>query len=113
MSASPRLSAVPFAATLTALALGLAACASKPAQPETSAAAAPDTAATQACDAGKAQALIGQPATDQAVAKAMRDSGAATVRVIKPGQPVTLDYRHDRLNIEVDADNLATGVKCG
>lgn len=35
------------------------------------------------------------------------------VRVIHPGQPVTRDFREDRLNIEVDQSGRVIGIKCG
>ena len=35
------------------------------------------------------------------------------VRVIKPGQAVTMDYRGDRLNVEVDAHNAIVRITCG
>lgn len=115
MSVSPRLPATRLVVPmLAALALGLAACAAKPMHEQAPAASTPEAASpAHACDAGKVQALVGQPATAAAVARAKQDSGADSVRVTKPGQPATLDYRHDRLNIEVDADNIATVVKCG
>ena len=40
-------------------------------------------------------------------------SGARTVRVIRPGDAVTMDYRQDRLNIELDADGKIVRFNCG
>lgn len=65
------------------------------------------------CDAGKAQSAVGQNASQDVVDKAVSDSGSSTARVIKPGQAVTMDFREDRLNIEVDAGNKVTAVRCG
>lgn len=65
------------------------------------------------CDAGKAQSAIGKVASQDVVDNAVSDSGSRTVRVIKPGQVVTMDFREDRLNIEVDAGNVVTAVRCG
>ena len=36
-----------------------------------------------------------------------------TVRVIKPGDQVTMDFQAARLNIEVDAAGNISGVRCG
>ena len=55
----------------------------------------------------------GQLADEALVAKAKAEAGAERVRVIKPGMAVTMDYRGDRLNIDVDADNRVTRVHCG
>lgn len=69
--------------------------------------------AAKQCDAGKAQSAVGQIASQDVVDKAVSDSGSSTARVIKPGQAVTMDFREDRLNIEVDAGNVVTAVRCG
>ena len=37
----------------------------------------------------------------------------ATIRVIRPGDMVTKDYRTDRLNVELDEDDVVTRVYCG
>ena len=34
-------------------------------------------------------------------------------RVIRPGQPVTLDYNLQRLNLDIDAGNRITRAHCG
>jgi len=34
-------------------------------------------------------------------------------RVIFPGQPVTMDFRADRLNVEIGADDKVARVYCG
>src|SRR5690554_6490763 len=57
-------------------------------------------AATRQCDADAAQSLIGHEASEATVAKAAAGA-TGTVRVIRPGQAVTMDYRADRLNVEV------------
>ena len=99
------MSRILFAATLT---LSLAACAANtPTTPEP----APPMAA--ACDASKVQSAVGQIASQDVVDKVVQDSGSSTSRVLKPGQPMTMDYREDRVNIHVDDKNTITEVKCG
>jgi hypothetical protein len=118
-----------FAATLV---LGLAACNSTPTpeappppEPETPSAATPaatPSAATPAatpppmaseCTATGAQKFVGQEASPDAIEAARLAAGAATVRTIKPNQPVTMDYRGDRLNLRIDDNSMITGASCG
>lgn len=61
-----------------------------------------------ACGAADLQTLVGQPAS---VLDTMRF--AQPVRVIRPGMAVTMDYRADRLNIEIDKAERIIRVTCG
>jgi len=36
-----------------------------------------------------------------------------SVRIIKPGDQVTMDFSEARLNIDVDAAGVITGLRCG
>lgn len=101
-----------FAALLP---LVFAACTSSPSTDNTAAAqpAAPASDAPKHCDAANAQWAIGKTADQALVDKAVSDSGSSIARVIKPGQAVTMDFREDRLNIEVDSGNAVTAVRCG
>ena len=65
------------------------------------------------CNAAPAQRLLGRAATSQLGSEALRLSGATALRWIQPGSAVTMDYRTDRLNIELDAQNRATRIRCG
>lgn len=65
------------------------------------------------CDADKVQWTLGQLADEALVAKARAQAGAERMRVIKPGMAVTMDYREDRLSLDVDADNKVTRAHCG
>lgn len=95
--------------TAAALALSLAACASQP-KPETGSVLPPQQ---MQCNAEAASAAIGQSSSDVVVEKARTDSGAKTTRVLKPGQPATLDFRHDRLNIRLDDKGVVKSLDCG
>ena len=68
---------------------------------------------TASCNAAAAQRLVGQTATARLGAEALRLTGASTIRWIPPGTAVTMDYRPDRLNIETDANNRVTAIRCG
>lgn len=61
-----------------------------------------------ACGAPELQGLVGQPAT---VLETMK-FGTET-RIIRPGMAVTMDYRENRLNIEIDRNEVISRVSCG
>lgn len=61
-----------------------------------------------ACGAAGLQGLIGQEAS---VLAAM--SLPMGTRIIQPGMAVTMDYREDRLNIELDGAGKIIRVACG
>lgn len=90
-----------------------------PAPAATAETATPETAPTEtpvsptaptddACGKAKYAALIGKPATDSAVPPA-----SPAVRHLLPNTQVTMDFRADRLNIEINAEGVITGMKCG
>lgn len=65
------------------------------------------------CHAERAQAAVGKTATAAVVEEARRSAGATIVRKLVPGQMVTMEYRADRLSVDVDANDVVTGVRCG
>ncbi|WEK42630.1 MAG: I78 family peptidase inhibitor [Candidatus Sphingomonas colombiensis] len=65
------------------------------------------------CRAGPAQRFIGMPFRPALSRQARRASGARSVRVLYPGQPATMDYRIDRLNIMIGERNRIASVNCG
>ncbi|MGN6153089.1 MAG: I78 family peptidase inhibitor [Lysobacteraceae bacterium] len=84
--------------------------AASPAMPETPPMP-PEAIAT--CDAAKAQGFVGRKADEGTVQAAMAASGAKTVRVLRPGMMVTMDYRGDRLNLQLDGKGLIASARCG
>ena len=65
------------------------------------------------CNAVKAEPLVGQAGSATVGAEALRLSGAGTLRWLRPGDIVTMEYREDRLNIELDANGRVKAVRCG
>ena len=65
------------------------------------------------CDAAPAQRAIGKQSTASVMEKARVDSGAAMARVLRPNQPVTLEFNHERLNLVVDGTGRITAARCG
>jgi hypothetical protein len=65
------------------------------------------------CSADGARFAVGQPLTPQLEAAARVRAGAGTVRVLKPGDAATMELNGGRLNLDVDARNRVTDVRCG
>jgi hypothetical protein len=66
-----------------------------------------------ACNANAVQDLIGKRADDALVADARSRSGAKAVRMMRPGEAATMDFRTDRLNVHVDGNGVVTKLACG
>ncbi|MFC4728415.1 I78 family peptidase inhibitor [Coralloluteibacterium thermophilus] len=67
---------------------------------------------TQDCDADGARDLVGQAWNDGMQERARTAANARTVRVVRPDDAVTMDFRGDRLNVLLDADDRVTEVAC-
>ena len=65
------------------------------------------------CQAEALPGLLGEPATAERVELARQQSGARSVRVLAPGDAVTLDYDSQRLNIDIDEAELIQRISCG
>ena len=65
------------------------------------------------CAEGRAQVLIGRTATTELGAEALRLTGSRSLRWIRPGDAVTMDFREDRLNIHLGPQNRVTRLTCG
>lgn len=106
-----RITSIRLAAPLSLLPmLLLGACASHSAPPPPDA---PPPPMTAQCNAEAAAGFVGKPASESNVQAAMAATGAKTLRVIKPGQAVTMDYRDDRANLHLDAGGRIERISCG
>lgn len=65
------------------------------------------------CDAAKASHVTGKHISPAQEQEAMRSSGAATLRVIQPGQAITRDYRAERLNLQLNDYGTVVRAYCG
>lgn len=65
------------------------------------------------CNAEAVRWTIGREPTPEVIERARVESGSATVRVIRPGEVVTMDYRGDRLNLDVNERGAITSARCG
>ena len=87
--------------------LVLAACDMPPVSPPQPAVPIPP-AAQDTCSAARYANLVGQDATALERVLIM-----GQVRVIRPGQAVTMDFRPDRINFNINAENLVASIRCG
>ena len=74
----------------------------------------PEASAIQpmSCNLSRAEGFIGKR-SDAVAEDARAAAGAKSVRVIRPGQAVTQDYRTDRLNLETDDAGIVVRTHCG
>lgn len=66
----------------------------------------------RSCNERRAQWAIGERARDSVVDRAADAAGARFVRVVRPGEFVTQEFRRDRLTIEVDRRNRIVDLAC-
>jgi hypothetical protein len=65
------------------------------------------------CNSAGAEFAIGHVAGEALSSQAAARAGAARVRVLRPGQMVTLEFDASRLNLDVDASGRVIRVRCG
>lgn len=65
------------------------------------------------CGASLVQSFAGLRANATLREEIASRSGARTIRWIEPGMAVTMDYRPDRLNAELDPDGVILTLRCG
>lgn len=82
----------------------------QPAPPSESAK--PEPAADE-CGASKLGSYMGQAAAADTMAKIKQTIGHDRIRTINPGDAVTMDFRPDRLNLEVGEDGRIKRLRCG
>ncbi|UYG00462.1 I78 family peptidase inhibitor [Halomonas sp. GD1P12] len=73
---------------------------------------APPATSQGACNIASLEA-VGEPLTEARSRELMSQSGARDVRVLPPNSVATMDYREDRLNIELDEAGRITALRCG
>ncbi len=65
------------------------------------------------CGAALVQGYVGLRGNDVTRQQVAERSGARDVRWIEPGMAVTMDFRADRLNGELDAEGVIQALRCG
>lgn len=64
------------------------------------------------CGAARLGAYLGKTADEQTTAAIRAAVGHDRIRVIRPGMAVTMDYRADRLNVDVGENGRIRRVYC-
>jgi len=72
----------------------------------------PSTDFAPSCTLEHAKAFIGKPGEGNGEA-ARKAADADSVRLLRPGQMVTMDYREGRLNLKLDDKGVIREVTCG
>ena len=102
-----------FTVSLVLVGLGvLGACTAPGGPPSTGSSPMPPPAGT-ACNAQGAQFAIGKTPGASVVEEARQRSGSYMARVLRPGQVVTMEFNAQRLNLDLNAAGVITGVRCG
>ena len=65
------------------------------------------------CEASGADFAIGKQGSAELLEQARKASGSQMARILKPHDVVTLEYRSERLNLNVDDKGVVTRVNCG
>ncbi len=65
------------------------------------------------CQASGADFAIGKPGSADLLEQARKASGSQMARILTPHDVVTLEYRSERLNLNVDEQGVVTRVNCG
>jgi hypothetical protein len=65
------------------------------------------------CNARAAQGLVGRPTDNNLGFEAQRLTGARTLRWIRPGDMVTMEFSPSRLNIHLDERHRVSRLVCG
>lgn len=67
----------------------------------------------KACDATAAQFAVGQAWNMPLGESARQRASADSVRALRPNQMVTMEFNESRLNLDLDAADRVTRVRCG
>jgi hypothetical protein len=65
------------------------------------------------CREAAASFALGERYSDRLARRARRAANARVVRKVEPGRVYTMDFRADRLNLDVDRRDIVRAVRCG
>lgn len=96
-----------------ALIASLSACSSMDSGTSDTAAAVASDRFKDKCNAEAVQDMLGQRVTPALSKQIKEKAGAKTVRVLGPTDPMTMDYKSSRLNIDTDEAEVIDRITCG
>ncbi|CAM3725179.1 I78 family peptidase inhibitor [Bordetella tumulicola] len=65
------------------------------------------------CDAQAVQNLVGQQYTESLDSDIQSGAGANQIRVLKPGQVMTMEYNPARVNVIIEDNGAISAIRCG
>jgi len=74
---------------------------------------APAATANGGCNADAVQGMVGSAYSERAVQTAMQRAGAGVLRVLQPGQLMTMEYNPSRLTVVIDDAKTIASARCG
>jgi hypothetical protein len=111
---APAPALIPVLAGLAACTVPIAPAAAPPPRLAAEGGAQPEAAHEEGpCRSAGASMAIGQFFDEALGERAREAAGAEFLRVIRPGDAVTMDWRPERLNLELDAAGRVSGARCG
>jgi len=102
---------VPARLCLLLLACGLGACAQQPTQVPV--APAPPVISPGQCNESAAQYAVGRVADAKLAEEVRVRASAQRVRMVRPGQMVTMEFDAGRLTLDIDANGKVVRARCG
>lgn len=66
-----------------------------------------------ACGASRVQDFADRKLDDALRTRIAEQSGAETIRVMRPGRAYTMEYRAERLSVRIDEDGRIAALNCG
>ncbi len=94
--------------TVLLLPMALAACATAAPPP---ASAGPE--GRYVCRQASYEEFIGRVASTEVAAELLRASGARTIRWVRPGMAITMEYSEERLTVRLASNNRIVTANCG
>lgn len=65
------------------------------------------------CRQASYEEFIGRVASGEVAAELLRASGARTIRWVRPGMAITMEYSEERLTVRLASNNRIVTASCG